>query len=175
MNNAKKRSKKYSTTIKRYNTDKVEQGDLYYLNNKGGFSKKDRMNVKVNGIAVKTYLSLYEDLQQVKRDADLYLNTQNQALTEFLISKGLITPNVDLNALIGDLSKLLVVVPSKSYDLLQKDSNGYIVSKTEINGSIIDRPIEYPVDLLHGYTREINGKFIDDEVKKNEILSGGMF
>lgn len=175
MNKAKKRSEKYGRTLKRYNTDKVEKNGLYYINSNGGFSLKSPLDVKVDGIKVKTYLGLYSDLQVKVENDKTYLNTQNQALTTFLLERGYITPNVDLNALIGDLDKLLVIIPNKEYDLLQKDGNGFIISKDEINGSIITRPSEYPIDLLHGYTREINGKFIDDEVKKNELLSGGMF
>ena len=173
MNN--KRSKKYSSSLKRYNTDDVVEGKLYYKNNKGGFSVKEPLDVKVDGIKVKTYLGLYSDLQQKDKNTQIYLNTQNQALTEFLLSKGLITPNVDLNALIEDLSKLLVIVPNKEYDLLQVNNDGYITSKEQINGEIVERPINYPVDLLSGYYKCENGKLVVDEFKKNELLSGGMF
>lgn len=172
MNN--KRSKKYSSSLKRYNTDDVVEGKLYYKNNKGGFSIKEPVDVKVDGIKVKTYLGLYSDLQQKVKDIQIYLNTQNQALTAFLLEKGYITPNVDLDALIGDLNKLQVIVPNEQYDLLQVNKDGYIISKEEINGTIIKRQV-YPTDLLHGYTKTVNGKLVVDEVKKTEILSGGMF
>ena len=175
MNNTKKRSKKYSTTLKRHNTVDISNDGLYFINSKGGFSKREPLDVKVDGITVKTYLGLYNDLQGVHKDTIDFINTQNKALQEFLISKGYNTPNVDLNALIGDLSRLLVIIPNKEYDLLQKDSNGYIIGKEQINGSIIDRPNEYPNDLLFGYYKYENGKLKVDEVKKNELLSGGLF
>lgn len=175
MNKESKRSKRYKTSLKRHNTNEVVSGKLYYKNSKGGFSLKEPQDVKIDGISFKTYLGLYKDLQQTKLKDDLYLKAQIKALTAFLLSKGLITPNVELNALIEDLSSLLVIVPDKQYDLLQIDSNGYITSKEQIKGHIIDRPVNYPKDLLHGYKKYVNGEFKDDEVKKNEILSGGMF
>ena len=174
MNRHQKRTKKFSTTIKKYNTDKIEKNNLYYLNTKGGFSKLDELDVKVNGIKFKTYLDLYSDLQETKRKDDLYLNTQNKALTAFLISKGLITPNIDLDALIGDLEELLVIVPKEEYDLLQVDANGYITSQTSINGHIIDRPLSYPSDLLYGYYKLVDGKLVVDEEKKNEYYGGSL-
>ena len=164
-----KRARKYSTTLKRYNTEDVVSGELYYINSKGGFSKKNKLEVKIEGVAVKTYLSLYNDLQETHRNLNTYLNTSNQALTEFLISKGLITPNIDLNGLIEDLEELLVIVGDKSYDLLQVNDDGYITSQTKINGHIIDRLDVYPDDLLKGYYKLVDNKLVIDEDKKDEL------
>jgi|LGOV01.1.fsa_nt_gb hypothetical protein len=174
MERKSKRAKRYSTTIKKHNTDDVVKGKIYYINGKGGFSKQDEKQVKVDGISFETYLGLYNDLQETKRNDDLYLNTQNKALTAFLISKGYITPNVDLKALIEDLEELLVIIPNHPYDLLQINGEGYITSQTEISGHIINRLDEYPTDLLYGYYKLVDGELIVDEDKKLEYYGGNL-
>lgn len=168
MNRSKKRARKYSTTLKKYNTTDIKQDELYYLNSKGGFSAKDKLKVKIDGISFEMYLKLYKGLQEDMSILKTYLNNSNIALTEFLIRSGYNTPNVKQSALIEDLEELLVIVDEKPYDLLQVDGNGYIIKKEQVNGHIIDRQ-EYPDDLLFGYYKLVDGDLVVDEEMKSML------
>jgi hypothetical protein len=115
---------------------------------------------------------LFKDLQVLHKDLKIYLNNCNNTLTAFLIKKGYNTPNVKQNALIEDLSHLLVIQDEVDYELLKYDATGkYITGSVKLDGLVIlaqEKPIDY--DL--GFYEYIDGKFVVDENKKLEYYGG---
>lgn len=175
MNKNKKRSNKFATTLRRYNTDSIDKGGLYYLNKKGGFSTRKPLDVKIDGIKVSMYLELYKELQDTHKDLKHYVGTQIGVLTAFLTKKGYNTSNIELDAVIKDLEHLLIIQDTKEYEVLSVDENGYLngIGTIKPTSIIIDKQPR-PNDFDLGYYNYIDGEYVVDEDRK-ALLSGGVF
>jgi len=171
MSRTTKRSRKYMSTIKKNNKVEIEAYGIYQTDKDKAFLSLDPLKVKYEGISFGLIKSLYEDLQQVKRNDDIYLNNQNKAVSEFLIKRGYNTPNVDLDALIGDLEHLLVIQDEYEYELLKLNVDGYVIGNVGLKGQVI-KLAPKPDDFYKGYYKYVDSQWIIDEVKKLELYGG---
>ena len=163
-----KRARKYSTSIRKNNKCLIEPNSIYKTDKDKCFSSLNPYKVKIDGISVETFISSLDVERDTHNLLKEYLKVSNQSLTAFLIKRGYNTPNVDLNALIEDLSHLLVIQDEKEYQLLRVNDGGYVIDVLEIDGEVISKQ-DKPLDLSNECYKFINGKYVLDEDKLNEL------
>jgi hypothetical protein len=151
----------------------TEFKDLLIQDKHGKLKKIKPLDVMYEGSSFGLILDMYHDLQELhstyKKDTGHSIST----LIAFLKAKGYDKQTIDLNALIEDLNHLLIIEADKEYSVYHKDANGYVVSSSVIlsDDSILS-DFEKPDDYNKGYWKIVDGKWVLDEQRMNELLGG---
>lgn len=148
----------------------VEAKELLIKDNNNKLKKIHPLDVKYEGSTFGLIKDLYKE--EIARHTECR-NAIEQAcgtLISTLIEKGYNTPNVDLKALIDDISKLLIIEPTKGYYNFKLNSDGYVVGKDNVQ-IIVQDNIQVPDDWNKGYYKIIDGVFVLDEERYKQMWS----
>ena len=161
-----KYSRKYLSALK--NIPTLEYNDLSITTKNGGLKKVHPLDVKYEGSTFGTIRDMY--FEEIEQHSELKSIVKQSifALTSTLIEKGYNTTSTELNTLIEDISKLLIIEPTKQYYNFKVNSDGYVVGKDDIH-IVTSSHIEIPDDFNKGYWKIIDGKFVLDEDKYKQL------
>jgi hypothetical protein len=173
MNKSKKiknYSRKYSNALK--GAPVLDIKELCIKTANGGLKKIDPLDVVYEGSSFGLILDMYHDLQKLHSEHKKAVGHSISALIALLKQKGYNTPNVELNALIGDINELLIIEPNKVYDIFYRNADGYIVSKQPLlQDCEILEVGDIPEDYANGYWKIENGKWLLDKELYNQYWS----
>ena len=165
MNKAKKvrnYKHKYGKAIK--SCPIVEYKDLLIQDKNNRLKKIDPLQVVYNGSSFGLIFDMYGDVSDKYSAYKKATGHSISTLIATLKQKGYNTPNVDLNALIEDISHLVIIEPNKQYDILHLNANGYVVGNSAlISNDIVIEHTDKPDDFDKGYYKYVNGKWELDE------------
>ena len=164
--NRKKRVRNFNQGMR--NAPSMETYTYYYSDKNKHLQKVSAYDVKIDGIKYGTTLETLDDKLEVITNFETYVKTCEVALTSLLIEKGYNTPNVDLNALIDDISKLKIIEPNKEYVGFKLEGD-YII---DYGYDVIIEKVDIPDDVTKGYYKLIDDVIEFDEQRYNEYWSG---
>lgn len=160
-------AKKYGRAIK--GAPKLEKQELA-IKTRDGLKKISPLDVRYEGTTFGTMLDMYGD---VSKQFSEYKKDVGHSISRFIStfkSLGHITPNIELNALIDEITSLLVLNPNVTYFNFTRDKDGYVTGKQQID-IVTTSHIEVPEDFDKGYWVIKDGEFVLDEEKYRQYWS----
>ena len=160
---------KYGNALKRVPV--TEQGDILVEGKDKRLKKVSPLDIKYNGSSFGLILDLYKDLQETHKQFKNDLGHDIAKLISLLKEYGYNTPNVDLTSLIDDIEKLFIVKPTVEYYHFTFDKDGYITGMQSY-GTLVSKMNDIPDDYNKGYWKIIDGEFVLDSDKFNQLYGG---
>ena len=158
--NSKKRVKRYSNSLKK--APIIEPHSYYSSDVHKNLKEINSLDVRYNGVTYKTVLNQLQDRIQELNEIKNTVRGCEDLLTGVLDVYGYKTPNTNLNALIGDISKLNIIIPNVEYI-------GYKIDNTYVVGYGYDlicvKSNNQPDDFDKGYWRFDGNAWSLDEDK----------
>lgn len=137
---AEKKTKELEKEVKQKQDEIKKYWKILY----GSFSKEKDINSNV-----------IDSLIDTNKKLELFLNECNVS-----------TPNKTLKSMIEKLEEIIAIRNNKTYMAVSLNVDGYITNLTKVDGILELQP--FPVDILRGYYKYVNGQLILDERKKLE-------
>lgn len=165
---SKKRIRKRESQLR--TAPKIEPNSYYISDVHRNLKPIDVLSVKHKGLTLKTLLEQKFDLDRHHRELKEYVLQCEVALTGILIANGYQTPNVDLDLLVEDVTKLNIIKPGIEYVGYQFNDSGYVIG---YGYDVILEKKEEPDDFNKGYWKvDDKGVWTLDSERMSALWNG---
>ena len=148
---------------------KTKPNRVYTTDNSGRLQEIQPLEVKHNGTTYGLQLDLYKTLDEKYKMLQLIIENAKSSLTGTLILNGIDNPSNELKSIVEDMRYLKTIIPTREYDVITLDEEGYIVKVESLNGEIEEAIIDYPFDVENGCYKLEDGIVVKDTDKENKL------